>query len=134
MAKKRVFISFRIEDKNKVNGLRLLASNNKFDIEFYDESVRTEIKSQDEAYVKRRIRDKINRTTVTVCMVSELTHTSTWVDWELEQSYDKGNTVIFMGLKDGPNRLTLPKAYHGHEGKWYLWNHEKLDELISDAA
>ena len=98
MPKKRVFISFRAEDKNKVNGLRLLAANDKFDIEFYDESVRKEIQSYNEAYIKQQIREKINRTSVTVCMVSELTYTSTWVNWELEQSYAKGNTVICMGF------------------------------------
>ena len=37
--KKRVFISFRAEDRQQLNGLRLLAANPRFDIEFYDESV-----------------------------------------------------------------------------------------------
>ena len=134
MAKKRVFISFRIDDRNKVNGLRLLSANDQFDIEFYDESVRTEINSHNEAYIKQKIREKINRTTVTVCMVSELTHTSAWVDWELEQSYDKGNTVICMGFKDGPTSLTLPKPCRDRNGNWYLWNHEFLDRLIKEAA
>lgn len=133
MAKKRVFISFRIEDKNKVNGLRLLAANDKFDIEFYDESVRAEIRSHDEAYIKRKIREKINRTSVTVCMVSDLTHTSKWVDWELEESYAKGNTVICMGFKDGPDRLTLPKPCRDNKEPWYAWDHEQLDRLITNA-
>jgi hypothetical protein len=133
MSKKRVFISFRAEDKNKVNGLRLLAANDKFDIEFYDESVRKAIQSYNEAYIKQQIREKINRTSVTVCMVSELTYTSTWVNWELEQSYAKGNTVICMGFKDGPIRLTLPKPCRDRQETWYLWDHEALDRLITKA-
>ncbi len=133
MIKKRVFISFRIEDENKVNGLRLLATNDNFDIEFYDELVRKEIKSHSEAYIKQKIREKINRTTVTVCMVSDQTHTSYWVGWELEESYDKGNTVICMGFKDGPNSLTLPKPCRDRKEKWYSWDHELLDRLIRDA-
>jgi len=130
MAKKRVFISFRVEDKNKVNGLRLLAANDKFDIEFYDESVRTEIKSVNAPYVKGKILEKINRTTVTVCMISDLTHTSEWVDWELEKSYEKGNTVIYMGFKDGPGQLVVPKPGRDKEAVWYAWDHEKLGTLI----
>lgn len=63
---KRVFISFRVEDRPQINGLRLLAANPKFDIEFYDESVRTEIKSQNAAYIRSKIREKINRTSVTL--------------------------------------------------------------------
>jgi hypothetical protein len=49
---KRVFISFRHEDKPQVNGLRLLAANDKFDIEFYDESVRRAVDSEDAKYIK----------------------------------------------------------------------------------
>lgn len=37
---KRVFISFRSENKKQVDGMRLLAANLNFDIEFYDKSVR----------------------------------------------------------------------------------------------
>jgi|ERR1700751_3794907 len=133
MGKKRVFISFRAEDKNKVNGLRLLAANDQFDIEFYDESVRTEINSTNAAYVKQKILEKINRTSVTVCMVSELTNTCAWVDWELEESYKKGNTVICMGLKDGPAKLIVPKPCRDRKAGWHAWNHEVLDRLIKEA-
>lgn len=133
MPKKRVFISFRYEDKNQVNGLRLLAANEKFDIEFYDESVKTEIKSLNATYVKTKLSEKISRTSVTVCMVSDLTHTSEWVEWELEKSYAKGNTVIYMGFKDGPGTLLLPKPGRDRQATWWLWDHEKLDELIQAA-
>jgi MTH538 TIR-like domain (DUF1863) len=133
MGKKRIFISFRAEDKNKVNGLRLLAVNEKFDIEFYDESVKIPINSENAAYLKTRLAEKLSRTSVTICMVSELTHTSEWVDWELEKSYAKGNNVIYMGFKDGPNRLTLPKAGRDRQAIWYLWDHEGLYWLIGDV-
>jgi hypothetical protein len=86
---KRVFISFRHEDKPQVNGLRLLAANDKFDIEFYDESLQTAIDSEDAKYIKSKIREKIARTSVTVCMVSARMHTSPWVNWELEESFLK---------------------------------------------
>lgn len=133
MNKKRVFISFRAEDKNRVNGLRLLAANDRFDIEFYDESVRIAINSQNEPYIKTKILEKIKRTTVTICMVSELTHTSEWVDWELEKSYAKGNTVIYMGFKDGPARLCLPTPGRDRGAVWYSWDYTTLTNLINGA-
>lgn len=80
-----------------MNGLRLLAANDKLDIEFYDESVRTAVDSDDAKYIKSKIREKIARTSVTVCMVSALTHASKSVDWELEESFAKGNKLIFIG-------------------------------------
>jgi Thoeris protein ThsB, TIR-like domain len=96
--------------------------------------VRVEINSTNADYVKQQIREKIKRTTVTVCMVSEQTYTSGWVDWELEESYKKGNNLICMGFKDGPNRLTLPKPCRDRSAAWYEWNHEVLDRLINEAA
>jgi hypothetical protein len=127
---KRVFLSFRAEDRPQINGLRLLAANPKFDIEFYDESVRTAINSENAAYIRTKIREKIGRTSVTACMVSELTHTSQWVDWELEESLSKGNKIVFMGLPKGPERLTLPELGRRLKMEWHLWDHDKLAELI----
>jgi hypothetical protein len=130
---KRVFISFRAEDRPKINGLRLLAANPDFDIEFYDESVRVAIDSTNATYIRGKIREKINRTTVTVCMVSELTYTSTWVNWELEESLSKGNAIICMGFKDGPAQLQLPDVAQRLKLGWWLWDYKKLGELISAA-
>lgn len=127
---KRVFISFRAEDKNQVNGLRLLAANPKFEIEFYDESVRQEIKSQNNEYIKRKIREKISRTSVTVCLVSEYTHTSEWVCWELEESIAKNNGIICMGLPNGPDRLVLPAPLKKEGIGWLLWDYNELARLI----
>ncbi|WP_052833089.1 TIR domain-containing protein [Bradyrhizobium sp. LTSP885] len=128
---KRVFISFRHEDKPQVNGLRLLAANDKFDIEFYDESLDKAIDSEDAKYIKAKLREKIARTSVTVCMVSALTHTSPWVNWELEESFAKGNKIICMGLKDGPGQLTLPPLARQLKLPWYAWDHNYLAQLIN---
>ncbi|MGY3610458.1 MULTISPECIES: TIR domain-containing protein [unclassified Bradyrhizobium] len=130
---KRVFISFRHEDKPQINGLRLLAANPDFDIEFYDESVRTAIDSTNAEYIRRKIREKINRTSITLCMVSELTYTSQWVDWELEESIDKGNEIICMGLPNGPSNLRLPEPARRLNLQWWFWDHNRLARLIADA-
>jgi ABC-type uncharacterized transport system ATPase component len=127
---KRVFISFRHEDKPQVNGLRLLAANDKFNIEFYDEFLQAAIDSDNAKYIKSKIKEKIDRTSVTVCMVSALTHTSPWVNWELEQSLSRGNRIICMGLKDGPALLTLPPLARDLKLDWYVWDHEHLARLI----
>jgi hypothetical protein len=119
---KRVFISFRHEDKQQVNGVRLLAASDAFDIEFYDESVRTAIDSENATYVRGKIREKIHRTSVTVCMVSALTHTSQWVNWELEESINKGSAIICMGLPNGPQTILLPEPARRLKLEWHLWD------------
>jgi hypothetical protein len=130
---KRVFLSFRVEDKQQVNGLRLLAANPNFEIEFYDESVRSPFESDDPEYIRRKIREKINRTTVTVCLLSPLTYTSQWVTWELDESIDKGNTIICMGFPGGPNQIVLPEPARRLKLPWYFWNLDYLNRLIRDA-
>ena len=130
--KKRVFISFAHEDRAQVDGLRLLNANDAFDIEFYDESVRTAVDSESKAYIRKVIREKINRSSVTVCMIGKRTHDSEWVDWELEESDSKGNTIIAMALK-GIGEAALPKLIKEKGLTFHGWDHKKLGELI-DAA
>ncbi|GBD27922.1 hypothetical protein HRbin30_03279 [bacterium HR30] len=132
MAKKRVFLSFIAEDRDRVRGLRLLAANPNYELEFYDESVRAPFDSTDADYIKRRIREKINRTTVTVCLISERTHTSKWVDWELEESYKKGNKIIAMALK-GVHRAVLPRLCQELQLPFHAWDPEHLNRLIQEA-
>ncbi len=129
MALKRVFLSFLGEDKQKVDGLRLLSANPNYDLEFYDESVRSPFDSQDAEYIKRKIREKIARTSVTVCLISEQTHPSPWVNWELEESEAKGNAIIAMALK-GVDRAVLPKLIADKHLIFHAWDPEKLNDLI----
>jgi hypothetical protein len=132
MAKKRVFLSFIAEDRDRVQGLRLLAANPNYDLEFYDESVRAPIDSANAEYIKGVIREKINRTTVTVCLISEKTHTSKWVDWELEESYKKGNTIIAMALKE-VERAVLPRLVREMNLTFHAWDPERLNRLIQES-
>lgn len=127
---KRVFISFRIEDKPQVNGLRLLAANPKYALEFYDESVRTPYDSTDAAYIRRRIAEKIARTSVTVCILNKLTHTSKWVDWELRESIAKGNRIIGMGVPGLTDAITLPKPMQDQKVGWFTWDVPQLIRMI----
>jgi hypothetical protein len=130
-AKKRVFLSFVSEDKERVQGLRLLAANPNYDLEFYDESVRAAIDSQDADYIKRVIREKLSRTSVTVCLISENTYRSAWVDWELQESSAKGNKIIAMALKD-VQQAVLPKVIREKALTFQGWNPALLTRLIAE--
>ncbi len=129
--KKRVFLSFRAEDRQQVQGLRLLAANPDYDLELYDESVRVAIDSRNAEYVKKVIREKIARSSVTVCLISPLTYTSAWVDWELSESAQKGNKMIAMGLK-GVTVAQLPDYFRTRDNWFWFWDPAKLKELIEN--
>lgn len=133
-SKKRVFLSFASEDLDHVRGLRLLKDNPNFDLEFYDLSIKEAVDSQRADYIKQVIRDKIKRSSVTVCLISETTHQSSWVDWELKTSQLHENKVIAMALK-GVERAILPKFIKDNDITFWTWDPEYLGELInSDKA
>ena len=129
---KRVFLSFKMEDKKQVDGIRLMAWNDRFDLEFYDESVRTPYDSEDAKYIRSQIKPKINRASCTVCFVGANTHQSKWVDWELQTSIDLGKGIVLMGLPRGPDRLTLPTPVRDRD--WHLWNPDLLQVLIERVS
>jgi hypothetical protein len=92
--KRNVFISFATEDMDEVNLLRAQAKNEKNDIEFNDHSVREPYDSEQAEYIKRKISERIARTSVTVVYLSENTSQSKWVTWEVERSLELGKKVI----------------------------------------
>ena len=130
--RKRVFLSFLGDDRQKVNGLRLLNANPDYDLEFYDESVRVAVDSAQADYVKRVIREKIERTSVTVCLLSELTYASPWIRRELEVSTAKQSTIIAMTLKDA-NVTVVPQLIFSKGLIIYPWHPHHLGRLIQQA-
>jgi hypothetical protein len=70
------------------------------------------IDSRDADYIKRVIREKIARAGVVLCLVSAETHTSRWVDWELETAITLGKPIVAMAVKD-LERASLPRPIRG---------------------
>jgi hypothetical protein len=130
--KKRVFLSFASEDLDHVRGLRLLKDNPDFDLEFYDESIKEPIDSRNADYIKRVIGEQISRTSVTVCLISETTYQSKWVDWELEKSDEEEKTIIAMAIK-GVESAVLPRLIKEKNLTFWSWDPEYLAKLISEA-
>jgi len=126
---KRVFLSFDYNDVQQARGLKLLNKNPDYDLEFYDESLDIAIDSDDANYVKRKIAEKIARSSVTVCLIGENTYKSKWVCWELSKTDEAGNKIIAMALK-GINSVILPKIIKEKKLPFYAWEPEKLKNLI----
>ena len=105
-SKCNVFISFVNEDINDVNLLRGQAKNENSDIEFNDWSLREPFDSKRAEYIKNGIRDRIERSSVTLVYVSEHTAHSKWVDWEIRESIRMGKGVIAVHKgKSVPKRV-----------------------------
>jgi len=106
---RKLFLSFHYEDRNQVDGFRLMAHNPNLPIDFSDVSVRVAINSSEAAYLKRAISEKINRCSVLVCLIGNGTAWREWVEWELETALELGKGVCGVRLKgsrgQAPNLL-----------------------------
>ncbi|WP_050759200.1 TIR domain-containing protein [Pseudooceanicola batsensis] len=98
--KRNVFISFATEDINEVNLLRAQAKNENSDIEFNDHSVRAPYDSERAEYIRQKITERINRSSVTVVYVSDKTAESRWVSWEVQKSLELGKKVVAVHAGD----------------------------------
>ena len=127
--KKNVFISFAYEDFDEVNLLRGQAKNEKSPLEFNDWSVPEAFDSDRAEYIKKKIGDRINQSSLTVVYLSNQTPKSQWVDWEIEESFRRGKTVI--GVHKGDTRPSkLPEAIKKHNIKIVPWS--KLSDVITN--
>lgn len=129
MAVKRIFLSFSEEDRDRVREVRLLAAKPDSKFQFLCEPIRVPAESKAAEDAKYRIRDKIRRTCVTVCLIGEKSHNDPWVEWELEESDRRGNAVIVMALK-GLKNAFVPKLIGVKEIPVYSWDLQHLQCLL----
>jgi hypothetical protein len=102
--RRRLFLSFHAEDRQQVQGFRLVAYNENIDLEFYDGSLQEPINSERAAYIKRQLKSMIQRASVLVCLIGNGTAWREWVDWELRTSIELGKGICGVRLKGSRGR------------------------------
>lgn len=116
-----------MEDLDEVNLLRAHAKNENSDIEFNDHSVREPYNSQRAEYIRQKISERIERTSVTVVYLSPHTAQSQWVRWEAERSIELGKRVIAVHPKEG-SPVNAPSWLSRNNIKTVAWS-ALADEL-----
>ena len=104
---RKTFISFKSEDEFRVWTLRNLASFKNVTFEFDDVSLRKEIRSRDDAYIRSVIRPKIRDCDICLCLVGENTYRSRkWIPWEVGIAGEERKRIIAMRFSDTPHANT----------------------------
>jgi hypothetical protein len=129
--RKNLFISFSHEDLADVNLLRGQARNASSALEFNDWSLREPFDSTRAEYVKNGIRERIRQSSVTLVYVSEITHTSKWVDWEIRESLKLGKRVVAM-YKGAQLPLILPVALTENGISPVPWSHDAVMTALDE--
>jgi hypothetical protein len=123
---KKTFISFRGEDEFKVWTLRGLAEFSNVPFEMDDVSLRKEIESKDDSYIKSLIRPKIKSSGICLCLIGENTHRSRkWVPWEINLALEEGKEVLAMRFKDS-SAATTPSVLTNNGIQPFNWDVDKL--------
>jgi hypothetical protein len=132
-SKHNVFISFVNEDINDVNLLRGQAKDESSDIEFNDWSLREPFDSKRAEYIKSGIKDRIERSSVTLVYVSEHTADSKWVDWEIRESVRIGKGVIAVHKGESPPKK-VPNALKELKIPIIRWTQKGMATAIKKAS
>jgi len=110
--KRNVFISFSMDDQREVNLLRAHAKNEDSDIEFNDHSVRVPYNSERANYIRERITERIQRSSVTVVHLTDSALKSDWVKWEVQKSRELGKRIV-LAHPAGGGVANLPEWLRG---------------------
>jgi hypothetical protein len=136
---RRIFISYQHEDQMKAKGFNLLRWNKNVDVEFVGKHLLDPVDSSNDAYIKSQIRDQINGTSVTVVLVGNKTHDSTWVRDEIKWSTEKANPngVVAIQLENTaplPPDSPVGQALHDIGAEIVNWNPAEFGPAIERAA
>jgi Thoeris protein ThsB, TIR-like domain len=130
---RRIFISFAHEDKQQAQGFALLQWNPNVNFEFVGRHLISPVESTDETYIRSKVREKMDGTSVTVVLIGPHTAESEWVDFEIRESLERGNAVIGIRLK-GAEGAAVPQALKDEGCRVINWEPEKFSDEIERAA
>jgi hypothetical protein len=132
MPKKTVFISFDYDNDSHYKNL-LLAwdKNQQFHFELYDGSLRAAINSDDAAYIKSRIRPKIQAASRLLCIVGKESAKSEWINWEIQTAIDSNKKLIGVKIEKA---FTSPPKLLLNGATWALsFNFDAIKKAVDES-
>lgn len=130
---RRIFIAHQHGDRQQVKGFILLRWNINVNFSFFDRSLVDPLDSENETYIRRRIREEMHGSSVTVVLIGEKTNQSKWVNWEIEQSANRGNGLLGIKLK-GKSGSKTPSLLRTNGAEVLTWQPDEFEGAIERAA
>ena len=134
----QIFLSFAYdEDIEQVNGFRGMLENPNANINFLDGSCKKDYNGRPTSEIEQYIKSLIDKSSVTVCLISGKTKKSDWVTKELNISQSKNKGIIGIVLKDKneeiKNYADCPSIFDGKNYSVYYWGkpdvlHKHIEE------
>jgi MTH538 TIR-like domain (DUF1863) len=101
----RTFVGFSSTDIHYYRLMLAWKANEHIDFDFADCQLGSEINSENEAYIKRKCRERINMAGTFAILIGQDTRSKhKYVRWEMEVAIEKGCRIIGINL-DGSRRV-----------------------------
>lgn len=135
MARKKVFISY--DHSEDVHYRRLLDAwdaNTNFEFEFDNRSPSVAIDSNQASAIKAALTKKMKDAQYLLVIVGKKTHTSKWVNWEIERAKQSDIKLKLAAVK--PDReYTSPSGLLGVGTAWaYSFTQDSIISALSKAT
>ena len=118
----RVFVGFSSEDKRYFDLMKAWKYNKNMDFDFIDLQIDKEINSDNEAYIKRILRDKITRSGTFIQIIGDNTKSKhKYVRWEAEVAIEKNCRLICVNINgDREMNSTLTPPILKNKGAMFV--------------
>lgn len=100
---RRIFISYQHQDQLRAKGFNLMRYNKHLNLEFVGRHLLDPVKSDDPAYISRKIRERLKGSSVTIVLIGDVTAQSIWVGREIQWSLDKKPPNGLLGIRLSPD-------------------------------
>jgi hypothetical protein len=132
-ARRNVYISFDHSDLREVNLLRAQAINSQSNLAFIDRSIQMPLGTNKKTLIQQEIRRRLTNVSVTLVYVSDITHQSTWVEWEVRESINLNKGILAVHKGSQPP-AKMPEWIDELGIKLLPWSQESLNQAIEEAA
>ena len=127
-----VFISHSWDHVEDLKGLRnLLKKRGYFPVEFEEVSPEERIKSENPAYIRRRLKEKISNSDIVLGIAGVYASHSDWMEWELDTAIAEGIPIVGV-IPRGQQNLSSTVKSRAEE--CVGWNTESIVKAIRKWA
>lgn len=133
-----LFISFQHLDRNRARGFNLMHHSRYVDLSFRGRHLLDPVNSENQAYIRSKVKEQLHGTSVTVVLLGEKTHQSKWVEWEIKESIERGNGIVAIKLKNQecplPDTSPVAQALKAAGAEVMDWEPHEIQAGVERAA
>ncbi|MGF1670686.1 MAG: TIR domain-containing protein [Balneolaceae bacterium] len=126
---KNVFISHHSKDEEHIGKLKDLLTRQGYQIKNSSIDSTKPNQANNEEYIKRLLRLRIQWAGTFICLVGSETHNRDWVNWEIEQAHKKDKRIVGVYIR-GAKGTDVPENLNKYGHSLVTWQSDKIADAI----